>query len=245
MSDKTNDPNLEIITPKGFHGINRPSKRGFSKKTNCDRCGDCCRKGSPSLMKEDLDLFALDVLSYENTYTIRLNEPLISLEDNSIYESFVELIKINDKGLNTACFFYDNEEGCTIYEKRPVQCREYKCWDHSDLIIGLEQNALNRADIFGSVEVVMEIIKKHEEKCSYEKLSRAFERLSSNSEEAIEDIIDILQYDTYIRPFIEERLDIPRGAINLILGRPLIETINGFGFKVVKEGEEYILLPIE
>ncbi len=244
MNHKMEDGGFEIITPKGFHGINRPSKRGFSKKTNCDRCGDCCRKGSPSLMKEDLNLFVLGILSYENTYTIRPNEPVISIEDNSTYESYVELIKINDKGLSTACFFYDNEEGCTIYEKRPIQCRKYICWDHSDVIIGLQQNALNRADIFGSVEVVMEIIKKHEEKCSYEKLSRAFERLSSNKEEAIEDIIDMLQYDTYIRPFIEERLNIPKEATNLILGRPLIETINVFGFKVVKEGEDYILLPM-
>ena len=54
----------------------------------------------------------------------------------------------------------------------------------------------------------------------------------------------MLQYDTYIRPFIEERLNIPKEATNLILGRPLIETINVFGFKVVKEGEDYILLPM-
>ena len=33
--------------------------------------------------------------------------------------------------------------------------------------------------------------------------------------------------------------------MDLILGRPLTDTINEFGFKVAGDGEEYILLPIE
>ncbi|HCZ11614.1 MAG TPA: hypothetical protein DHV16_05035 [Nitrospiraceae bacterium] len=86
---------------------------------------------------------------------------------------------------------------------------------------------------------------KHEEKCSYKKLSETVEKLSEGGEEAVEEIMDMLQYDTYVRPFLREKFNVPESALDLILGRPLSDTINEFGFKVVKEGDDYILLPIE
>ena len=242
--DTAKGGNLEIITPQGLQNVKEKHKGVFSKKVHCDRCGNCCRKGTPSLMKKDLHLFLSGILSHENTYTIRLNEPLISYDDNEKFESFVEIIKIKSKH-GAECFFYDYDKGCVIYENRPLQCKAYNCWEISELIVGLEQNGLDRGDIFGSAKVVLDIINKHEEKCSYEKLSQAFERVASGSEDAVEDILDMLQYDTYIRPFLEDRLNIPRESLDLMLGRPLIETITGYGFKVIKDGEDYILLPIE
>jgi hypothetical protein len=55
----------------------------------------------------------------------------------------------------------------------------------------------------------------------------------------------MLQYDTYIRPFLKDKLNVPSTAMDLILGRTLMKTINEFGFRVEKSGEEYTLLPIK
>ncbi|MDA8215379.1 MAG: YkgJ family cysteine cluster protein [Nitrospiraceae bacterium] len=240
MKDK-----LQILTPQGFEKGDKPQKMRLNKKTSCVRCGKCCSESSPSLMREDMTLFVSGVLSYENTYTIRDGERVRSKGDGSIYESFVELIKIRDKEGAAVCVFYNEGEGCRIYENRPSQCRAYKCWDPVNLMKGLEEGALKRSDIFGSVDVVMGIIENHEVKCSYKKLSDAFERLAEGNGDAVEEIMDMLQYDTYVRPFLEEKFNIPRNAMDLILGRPLTDTINEFGFKVARDGEEYILLPIE
>lgn len=236
---------LQIFTPQGFESGDKPQKMRLNRRTECIRCGKCCSDSSPSLLKEDIALFVSGVLSYDNTYTIREGERVWSKGDGSIYESFIELIKISDKDGTQVCVFYKDKEGCSIYENRPSQCRTYKCWAPENPISGLEEGALKRSDIFGSIDFLMEVIERHEEKCSYKKLSDAFDRVADGNEDAVEDIMDMLQYDTYIRPFLAERFNISENAMNLIFGRPLTETIGGFGFKVVKDGDDYILLPIE
>jgi Fe-S-cluster containining protein len=245
MKDKNVKSKLEILTPQGLESGDKPQKMRLNKRTSCIRCGKCCTESSPSLMKADMSLFVSGVLSYENTYTIRDGERVRSKGDGNIYESFVELVKIKDKDRTSICVFYKDNEGCSIYENRPSQCRAYKCWAPENLMSGLEEKALRRSDIFGSIDLLMEVIERHEAKCSYKRLSDAFDRLAEGREDAVEDIMDMLQYDTYIRPFLEEKFNVPSTAIDLILGRPLMNTINEFGFKVVMDGDEYILLPIE
>lgn len=233
---------LEIFTPQGFEEEDKPKKMRFKKKSSCDRCGSCCAQSSPSLMKEDIALFLSGILSDENTYTIREGEIVRSV-DGSQYESFLELIKIREGDSSSACIFYDN--GCTIYERRPLQCRLYNCWEIQEIEEGLEQKGLKRIDIFGSVELIMQAIQRHEEKCSYKKLSDSFERLNNGDDSAVDDIIDMLQYDTYLREFLTEKLNLKPRSTDLILGRSLTETINEFGIKVIKKAEEYILQPLK
>ncbi len=245
MKSKSLTDKLQILTPQGFESGEKSQKMRLNKRTSCVCCGKCCSESSPSLLKEDTALFLSGVLSYDNTYTLRDGEKIKSKGDGNIYESFVELIKIKDKDGTSVCVFYKDKEGCSIYENRPSQCRTYKCWAPENLMSGLEEGALKRSDIFGSIDLLMEVMEKHEEKCSYKKLSDAFDSLADGSEDAVEEIMDMLRYDTYIRPFLEEKFNIPQNAMDLILGRPLINTINEFGFKIVKDGDDYILLPIK
>lgn len=256
---KKYDEKFEIVIPQGAHEDDKPKKMKLIKRTECVRCGACCTKGTPSLLKGDLPLFTSGALSYGDAYTIREGERIRSGADDEIYESFIELIKIRTGEGTSECIFYRGEEGCALYESRPAQCREYECRPSSsretsghaaegapyDVFEGLEKEGLTRSDIFHSVDVLLEIIKKHEEKCSYRGLSDAFEKLAGGNESAVEEIMDMLQYDTYARPFLEERFKIPGGAMDLILGRPLTSTVNEFGFKVARRGDEYILLPIK
>ncbi len=222
----------------------QPQKMHMQKRTACIRCGKCCTGSSPSLLKEDLALFGSGVLSYGNTITIREGELVRSNNDGQIYESFMELIKIRSQEQGSVCVFY-NDDGCSIYENRPSQCRQYECWRPMDLYGGLEKSALGRKELFNSVDILLEIIGRHEEKCSYKRLSSAFERLAGGDEDAVEEVMDMLQYDTYLRPFLQEKFNLPGDALDLILGRPLTESVNEFGFKVAREGDDYILLPIE
>ncbi len=261
MKKKDKPGGFEVVIPQGAHDGDKPKLMKIEKRTGCTRCGKCCRGGSPTLLKADLPLFVSGVLSYGNTYTIREGERVISYGDNDVYESFMELIKIKNKEGSSECFFYrTEEEGCSIYENRPGQCRSYECWSTvpqklspskpsgkpaHDVFEGLEKNKLTRQDVFHSVDVILEIMKAHEEKCSYRKLADAFEKLADSDESAVEEIMDMLQYDTYARPFLREKFNIPEGAMDLILGSPLLDTIGGFGFKVEIKGDEYILLPRE
>lgn len=230
-------------------------KRKTFTPRNCTRCGKCCSDGSPTLLKEDLSLFISSVLSTDKTYTIREGELVRSYENGEMHESFMEVIKIKEKNSEKyngkGCIFYENEGVCSIYENMPTQCRAYECWSKYDTqnigpqLEGLEGNRLTRKELFSSVDLLIDVIDRHEEKCSYKKLLSAIERLPRDEEKAIEDIMDMLQYDTYIRPFLEEKFNILPDAVDLILGMPLIRTINEFGFKVEKDGDDYILLPMQ
>ncbi len=261
MKKKDKAGKFEVVIPQGAHDGDKPKRMKIEKRTGCTKCGKCCREGSPTLLKGDLPLFTSGVLSHDNTYTIREGERVMSYGDDDVYESFMELIKIKNKEDKTECFFYRAEdEKCSIYENRPVQCRNYECWSavpqklspgkpsekpSHDVFEGLEKNRLTRQEVFHSVDVVLDIIKTHEEKCSYRKLADAFERLANSDESAVEEIMDMLQYDTYARPFLKEKFNIPEGAMDLIMGSPMLDTISGFGFRVKKEGDEYVLLPLE
>lgn len=235
--------NFEIVTPQSLEESESPRKMRFSKKIECTRCGKCCSESSPSLIKQDMRLLMSGILSPENVYTIREGEPVRSGSD--MYESFIEIIKIKENKKSANCIFYSEGLGCTIYEDRPLQCKEHKCWETEAPLYGLEESAIKREDIFGSVDIIMDAIKKHNDKCSYKRLSSAIARLNENNEDALDDIIDMLQYDTYIRPFLEKKFNVPSTAMDLILGRPLVDTINEFGFKVEKIGDEYILSPLK
>ncbi|MBZ0157257.1 MAG: YkgJ family cysteine cluster protein [Alphaproteobacteria bacterium] len=236
---------VEILTPQGLESSGAPQKMRMKKRSHCVRCGSCCKGGGPVLTKGDLPLFLSGILSHETAYTIREGELVRTEGDEEIFAAPMELIKIREKEGARGCFFHGEEAGCAIYENRPSQCRAYKCWAPEDLLTGLEKERLTRKEIFGSVGILLEIIARHEEKSSYGRLSAAFERLAQGSEDAVEEIMDALQYDTYVRPFLTERFSVPGETLDLILGRPLVETVNAFGFRIEREGDEYILLPIE
>ncbi|HTZ18395.1 MAG TPA: YkgJ family cysteine cluster protein [Dissulfurispiraceae bacterium] len=244
MPNKNKTDKFEILTTQGGESGDRPKKKKFVKKTECDRCGSCCTESTPSLLKEDMPLFRSSVLSFDNTFTIREGEQFVVKGEDEPYRAFMELIKIKPKEGTGECIFYNNNEGCTIYERRPSQCAAFACWELSDAMTGLQQKALQRKDLFGDIELVSELIARQEERCSYDKLGDALEKALGGDEAAAEEIVDMLQYDNFIRSYVTEKFNIPVSSLDLVFGKPMTERILDFGVKVEKEGDEYILLPV-
>lgn len=235
---------FDILTPQGYEEGDKPKRMKFVKKTECDRCGECCSASSPSLHKEDMALFHAGVLSFDNTYAIREGELFTVKGENEQYRAFMELLKIksNEDGV---CIFYSPEKGCAIYERRPSQCASYACWKPTDAMTGLQQKALQRKDLFGGIELLSGLIEKHEERCSYDKLADAVEKATAGDEAAAEEISDMLQYDAFIRPYVKEKFNIPESSLDLVFGKAMAERIAEFGLKVEKEGDEFVLMPLQ
>jgi hypothetical protein len=112
-----------------------------------------------------------------------------------------------------------------------------------EALTGLEAVALRREDLFGDIELIAEIIARHEERCSYEKLGQAVEKATAGDEAAAEDIVEILQYDTFVRSYVTEKFNMPEGSLDLVFGKPMTDRIKEFGIKVEQEGDSFILLP--
>jgi len=246
--------NFEIILPdgtvykpekesvvQGYDPDGKPKKMKFAVKTECERCGECCRRDTPVILKEDILLFKKGILSEKDIYTIREGEKIRSFIDGDTYYSSMELIKVRPIFGSSTCLFYDPEAGCTIYEMRPAVCREYECWSQNITITGIEARRLTRKELFGSIDLIKEAINRHEEKCSLYKFSEAVEEFASGKEENFEKIVEMILYDTAIRDWIKEKLEIQDDTLPLIFGRSLMEIAPLYGVLIEKEGENFII----
>lgn len=221
------------------------SDRDEAPRTHCIRCGTCCMKGGPTLHEEDATLFTKGVLEKTHVYTLRRGEVVRKIDDTlMILEG--EMIKIKGVGEAWSCIFYDDDEkACKIYQDRPVECRALKCWAPRDLIEVMARPCLQRTNLINPDDGILKIIKAHEQRCAYETLESAVMGLQQpGSDKAVEKILDLLQYDHYVRPFLTEKLNVDPNAMDFFFGRPLTTTIRRFGLCVKEEGDNFTLVPV-
>ncbi len=84
----------------------------------CTRCGHCCT-GAPGRVRvsdEEVaglaELVELDLDAFRKLYTRRLRDGSVSLRETRL----------------GACVFFHAERGCSVYERRPRQCRTWPFW---------------------------------------------------------------------------------------------------------------------
>ncbi|WP_420265862.1 YkgJ family cysteine cluster protein [Candidatus Magnetominusculus dajiuhuensis] len=218
----------------------------FGSKAECSRCGQCCVKGSPTLHLGDSQLLKDGTLNYKDLFTIREGELVYNNMDDEFITIDCELIKIREKAGCRTCFFHSEDaSSCDIYENRPVQCRAYECWDTEKFMTAFTEDKLTRAELLKGQPSLIEIVNAHDLKCSYKNLEGLFSEIAQGKDYTGE-VLEILGYDTYLRPLLIEKTGVPEEYLGLLLGRPLIETVIMFGYKVEKDDEgNYCLLPIQ
>ena len=84
----------------------------------CTRCGNCCAgtSGTVLLTDDEIDALAQHVSlssdEFREVYTRRLRKGEISLREKK----------------NEECVFFVRDQGCSVYEHRPRQCRTWPFW---------------------------------------------------------------------------------------------------------------------
>ncbi|RLB84784.1 MAG: YkgJ family cysteine cluster protein [Deltaproteobacteria bacterium] len=205
---------------------------------NCIRCGTCCKKGGPSLHRNDTELVENGIILAKHLYTIRKGETAFDNVKGVLIPTASDIIKIKSKKKSQECIFFDQRENrCKIYAKRPIECRVLKCWDTREIERIYSKNRLVRKELFFKIKWLWELIEMHEEKCSYEKV-RHFakdvntEAVNKKSDSAVEKILDIFQYDLSFRSLVVEKGYIKPDMLDFLFGRPLLQTQKIFGLKV-------------
>jgi len=202
----------------------------------CVQCGECCRKGSPTLHIEDLELLQYGKIPWQQLVTLRAGEPVYSPFDEKPFLLASECIKIREEpGSNRCVFLNDQATQCKIYSDRPVQCRAQACWDPAPARQLSNLPYLTRRDIFGEVELLTEIIAEHDQRCSFEKLSEVFTHLTESEGRAVDKALELLAYENHFRHFFAERLNIPEDTLDLVFGRSFAQLAPLFGFRIVTE----------
>ena len=221
-------------------------KAAYGTRPYCIKCGTCCRKGSPSLYRDDLPLFRRGTLTRRDLVALRPGETVYSNEDDRFIRLPVEQVKIREKPGSRECLFFQPEgHGCGIYDNRPLQCRVLECWNPEGYKVLKKNKLLSRKDLLGPTDPLLPVVKTHEERCNVLRLQ---ELLMKTAEQTIPDdegLMGIILYDRHVRTYLSEKFDLNRQHLDFLLGRPVAEVIPGLGFQIQFEpGNRIVVRPV-
>ena len=213
----------------------------------CVRCGICCKNGSPTLAKEDLELVANGQIPLEVLMTVREGEPVHSRTMDKVFYLPEEKIKLREHSGSKACVMYDDEtKSCGLHPNKPAQCRAQACWDPA---LGSEQAmapALHRKEVLDGAEGILTLLDAHEKRVPFAKVVGAFDTLAREGGKNVAEILDLLAFDDHVREFAQKEFTLPEAALDFVFGRRLTARMPLFGFKVVKEADgTHVLRPMD
>jgi len=214
-------------------------------RTECIRCGTCCEKGGPALHLEDLELVVSGALPASSLYTLRSGEPVRDDVAGTVTPLEDEIIKIKPARGTQACIFYDSTlKACSIYKSRPVECRVMKCWDTGEIEALYSADRLTRRHVIPSDSGLWKLIHAHEDRCGFARVLSLVRELGSRAEgENLESLMDMLNYDLYLRPMVAEKTSIGAEDLDLVFGRPLHEAVKVLGLRVEVEDGRHVVRP--
>jgi len=214
--------------------------------TECIRCGTCCKKGGPSFHLEDKVLIEKGIILSKYLYTIREGELCYDNVKKSILPAASDILKIKGQKDSLTCIFFNEKENeCTIYDNRPLECRALKCWDTREIERIYSKNRLTRKDLISPIEGLWDLIEDHQNRCSYETFKLFIDALNKDKkDEVLNGILDIIKYDAQIRELVVQKGSLDPEMTDFIFGRPITETIRIYGFKIIKQNDNYRLIPI-
>jgi len=194
----------------------------------CVRCGECCEKGSPTLLGPDLELFQREVLNWNDVYTLRAGEKATTRE-GEVVALAEERLKVREVPGSRQCWFYlAANQTCRIYADRPEQCRRQNCWGEPPPPIAPEE-LLQRRHLCGGVAEVWELVREHQVRCDLGEVRRRLTDLGAGDEAAGDALFEALHFDHYLRQMLIDDWQVPPGATEFLLGRPLSAFLGALG----------------
>jgi Fe-S-cluster containining protein len=211
-------------------------KAAYATRPYCLRCGTCCRKGSPSLYREDLSLLRRGTVSRLDLITLRKGERVFSNETDAFFILPEEQVKVREKPDSRECIFFQAPDpGCGIYEDRPRECRILECWNPEGFQVLKQEKRLSRLDLLDPADPLLSVMKTHEERCDLLRMQEWLIRAVEGAGGEDEKVVETLQYDRHVRAFLGEQFNLERRHLDFLLGRPLEEVVVGLGFSVQVE----------
>jgi Fe-S-cluster containining protein len=209
----------------------------------CIRCGTCCEKGGPGIHLQDRRLIEKGRIPSKYLYTIRSGEHAYDNVKGCLMPAASDIIKIKGNANSWSCIFFNEQNNeCTIYDDRPLECRALKCWDTEELEKLYASHRLTRDDLISEVEGLWELIRDHQERCDYGKINKLIGDLDGpRRTNARKKLQEIIQYDTELRKLVLEKGSLDPDMLDFLFGRPLTKTLPGYGLKIQQKGNKMVI----
>ena len=212
-----------------------------SVQNQCRRCGNCCRQGGPALHKQDLELVHAGRIPVRSLITIRKGELAYNPLKETVCPAGLELVKIRGTGREWDCCFYDEKQGCTIYEDRPMACRVLKCWDTEEILALVEKETLSRFDILEEDDPLVAVIREHERICPCPDFEYIREKAGKLTDQEKKEVEKLARSDLRFRSRIIEDFELDLNRELFYFGRPLFQLFQSLGIGVSEFGGEISL----
>ena len=219
---------------KGWEKMSRILEQAaYATRPYCLRCGTCCRKGSPSLYRDDLPLIRAGIIRRIDLLTLRSGEIGFSNEKNCLVEIAQEQIKIREKPRSRECLFFNpGDSGCAIYTNRPLQCRILECW-HPEQFKKLSNNKLlSRKYLLNTEDPLWPVIRSHEERCGFTRIKEALRQDAEGGDKEGKSLMEIIDYDFQVRDFLIEKFSLHADHLEFILGRKVTDFLSSLGIRI-------------
>jgi len=101
---------LKRTKPKNLDSLVYQYHKEVFEKIDCLDCGNCCKTTSPAMYERDIDRLAKH----------------LKIKPSKLIEQYLYLDEDNEYVFKTApCPFLGVDNYCSVYESRPLACREY------------------------------------------------------------------------------------------------------------------------
>lgn len=214
-------------------------KRQISPPSGCIRCGTCCRKGGPVLHYDDRDVLRYHPEVYEHLVVIRKGELTYNPVSGAVEPASREMVKVAGKGDAWECYYYrDEDNSCSIYEHRFLECRLLKCWKPSEVLGVIGRNLIRRRDIVNLDDPALQIIEMHEKDCSLIDLKTCVDGIKSGHKISIilGRLSKLVKRDIAIRSYALDEFGLKPEYELFIFGRPVKDILRIAGI-VIPSGE--------
>jgi Fe-S-cluster containining protein len=208
----------------------------YATRPYCLRCGECCRKSSPTLYREDFETVRRGIIPRETLITLRQGEMGFSHETGDVVILSEERLKIREKPGRQECLYLEPESGrCAIYENRPLQCRFLECWNPEKFNDLSRRSFLSRKNLINTDDRLLPVLEAHEVRCSLPRFRGLLAAIREGGPSLQEEALEMISYDLHLRGFLRESHGLGMEALGFLFGRPLLAMLPAFGFRLEDE----------
>lgn len=129
-----------------------------------------------------------------------------------------DMVKIRGVGDSHLCVFYDSlNKGCSIYENRPVECRELKCWDTEAIEKMFLMDMLSREDICQGNSDILSLMVEHSSRYG---VAALFSLLQKGEMNSYSEIGSFCRDEGLFRESCIKDFNLDSKILDFVFGRP-------------------------
>jgi hypothetical protein len=170
-------------------------------------------------------------------FTIRPGEMVHENVQNRLMPAHSDIIKIRGTGDRWTCCYLGADNGCGIYEDRPVECRVLECRSPEAFLAIYETDRLTREHLLSGGVDLWRLVQEHDQRCDMVLLRRLFDGFSKDESAVyLRRISEIVQYDRELRAVLSESGRVDPALFDFLFGRPVADILHMFGYRLDQQG---------